>query len=230
MIMPYLSDIINNHKTQGKWKVHSGNKVIDQKTQGEWKIHLSMRINFMSSKDSDEIRTMRTVSNSIEIMIGNETSETIEENFKSLLQKYQEKIEESMRESEFVFDIVDLLYYKLQKVSLNRGRSYIDSSKWLRNKKATINLKKKDDKCFQYAVAVALNNEQIKINPERLSKIKPFTDQYNWKEINFPPDKKDWKKFEVNNKSIALNIVFVLCNTKEIRLAYKSKYNLKRKN
>ena len=56
----------------------------------------------MSSKDSDEIRTMRTVSNSIEIMIGNETSETIEENFKSLLQKYQEKIEESMRESEFV--------------------------------------------------------------------------------------------------------------------------------
>ena len=29
MIMPYLSDIINNHKTQGKWKVHSGNKVID---------------------------------------------------------------------------------------------------------------------------------------------------------------------------------------------------------
>ena len=38
MIRPYLRDIINDHKTQGNWKVHSGNTVIDYKTQGEWKI------------------------------------------------------------------------------------------------------------------------------------------------------------------------------------------------
>ena len=38
MIRPYLSDMINDHKTQEVWKVHSGNKVIDYKTQGEWKI------------------------------------------------------------------------------------------------------------------------------------------------------------------------------------------------
>ena len=56
MIRPYLSDIINDHKTEEKWKVHSGNTVIDYKTQGEQKIHLSMAINFMSSKESDEIR------------------------------------------------------------------------------------------------------------------------------------------------------------------------------
>ena len=41
---------------------------------------------------------------------------------------------------------------------------------------------------------------------------------------------KDWKKFELNNKSIALNILNVPYNTKEIRNAYKSKYNLERKN
>ena len=39
-IRPYLSAIINSHKTQGKWKAHSGNTVIDYKTQGEWKIQL----------------------------------------------------------------------------------------------------------------------------------------------------------------------------------------------
>ena len=38
MIRPYLRDIVNDHKTQGKWKVHSGNTVIDYKTQGEWEI------------------------------------------------------------------------------------------------------------------------------------------------------------------------------------------------
>ena len=45
-----------------------------------------------------------------EIFIGNETSEIIEELFKSLLQKYQEGLEVKMRWSEFVFDSVDLLY------------------------------------------------------------------------------------------------------------------------
>ena len=58
MIRPYLRDIINDHNTQGEWKVHSGNEVINYKTQGEWKIQLTMIINFTSSTDSDEIRTM----------------------------------------------------------------------------------------------------------------------------------------------------------------------------
>ena len=40
--------------------------------------------NFISSKDSDEIRTMPTKSNNIEIMIGNERDEIIEELFESL--------------------------------------------------------------------------------------------------------------------------------------------------
>ena len=71
MIRPYLSDIINDHKTQG-----------------EWKIQLIIAINFISSKDSNETRTMHTKSDNIEIVIGNEMDEIIEEHFKSLLQRY----------------------------------------------------------------------------------------------------------------------------------------------
>ena len=111
--------------------------------------------------------------------------------------------------------------------SLSRGGSYIDSPKWLKNKKATINPKNNDDKCFQYALTVALNYEQIKDHPERISNIKLFIDQYNWKEIDFPSHSKDWKKFELNNKSIALNILYVPHNTEKITHAYKSKYNLR---
>ena len=96
-----------------------------------------MVINFISSKDSDEIRTMRTKSNNIEIMMGNETDEIIEELFESLLQKYQEGLGQKMRGSEFVFGSIDLLHH-LHKTILNRDRSYIDSLKWLKNKKATI--------------------------------------------------------------------------------------------
>ena len=53
-----------------------------------------------------------------------------------------------------------------------------------------INLKNNDDKCFQYAITVALIHKQIKGHPERISNIKPFIDQYYWKEINFPANKK----------------------------------------
>ena len=58
------------------------------------------------------------------------------------LKKYQEGLEESMRGSELAYDSVEALYYNLNKVSLSRGGSYIDSPKWLKNKKVTINPKK----------------------------------------------------------------------------------------
>ena len=82
---------------------------------------------------------MHTKGNNVEIMMGSQTDEIIEELFKSLLQRYQEGLEESMRGSEFIFDSVDALYYDLNKISLSRGGSYIDSSEWLKNKKAIIN-------------------------------------------------------------------------------------------
>ena len=189
-----------------------------------------MTINFISSKDTDESHTMHKRSNIAEIMMGSETDEIIEDLFETFLQKYQEGLEESMRGSEFVYDSVDALYYNLNKVSLIRGGSYIDSPKWIQNKKATINPKNNNDNCFQYAVTVTSNYEKFKKDPQRISKIKPFIDQYNWKDIDFPSHSKDWKKCESNNKSTALNILHARHNTEKIRHAYKSKYNLNRKN
>ena len=134
-----------------------------------------MEINFISSKEhSDEARTMHAKSDIIEIIMGSETDEIIEELFKSLLQKNQEGLEESMKESEIIFDSVDVWYYDLNKIRLNRSGSYIASPKWLKNKKATINPKNTDDKCFQYDLA-----EQIKIHQEITSKIKPFVDPFD---------------------------------------------------
>ena len=78
-------------------------------------------------------------------------------------------------------------------------------------------------------MTVALNHQSIEKNTQRISKIKPFIDQHNWKEINFTSHRKDWKKL-INNKSIALNILYVTHNTEKTRLAYKSKYYLNREN
>ena len=95
-------------------------------------------------------------------MISDETDEITEKFFDSLKNKYQSNLQ-SMRGSEFTFDYVKLFYYKCHKINLNLGGSYIHSSAWIRNRKATINpINKKDKKCFQYAVTVALNYEEIK--------------------------------------------------------------------
>ena len=62
-------------------------------------------------------------------------------------------------------------------------------------KKATSNsINKKDNKCFQYAVTVALNHEEINKRSEKNDKIKSVINKYNWKEVNFPSEKDDWKK------------------------------------
>ena len=76
-----------------------------------------------------------------------------------------------MKRSDFVFDSVQLMYYTCHKVNFKRGVSYSDSPDWIKTKKATINPKNRDDKCFQYVATVALNYGKNKLNPERVSNI-----------------------------------------------------------
>ena len=170
---------------------------------------------------------MYTRSFNEEIMKGSHTDEVINLLFESFLKIYELNLQEKMKGLDFAFDGVNFFYYDFNKTSINRGGSYINSLQWLKNKKSTINPKNNDDKCFQYAVTLALNLNSIDNNPEGISKIKPFINKYNWKDIDFPAMSKDWKKFESNNE-IALNILYVPHNTKKINIAYKSKHNLTR--
>ena len=66
---------------------------------------------------------MHPEADNIEIMMSNEKDEIIEKRIASLLQEYQKELEEAMKGNEFFFDSADLLYYKLHKISLNRGGS-----------------------------------------------------------------------------------------------------------
>ena len=163
-------------------------------------------------------------------MIGANTNEIFKGLFNSILKRYQEGLEISMGESDFVFDYVESLKHIFYKVDIKRSGSYIETPEWIKNKKTTINPHNKDDKCFQYAVTIALNYDKIGKNHQIVSKVKPFINQYNWNEINFSSHANDWKKFELINKSIALNVLYVPEDEMTIRHAYKSKYNLKREN
>ena len=151
---------------------------------------------------------MHSKIDNIEILINDEVDEVIKELFDSLKSRYQNNLE-SIKGSEFVFEYVHLMYCKCHKTNPIRGVSYVDSPDRIKNKKATISsINKKDNNCFQYAVTVALNYEEIRKHSERTTKIKPFINKYKWEGINFPSEKDDWKKkLEKNNVTIALNVL-----------------------
>ena len=185
MIRPYLRDMIDNHKARG-----------------EWKIQLTMRIIFT---DANETREIHTKSDNITITIGIETEDAINEFFNTFRKRYQEGVRTKMKGSSFTFEHVDLLEHHLYKISLNRGSSYIESPDWIKSKGVTTKPKDtKDNNCFQYTITAALNYQNIDHHPERISKLKPFINNYNWKGIEFPSHSKDCRKFKCNNKTIAL--------------------------
>ena len=95
------------------------------------------------------------------------------------------------------------MYYKCHKVNFRHGGP---------------NPKNKDDKCFQYAVTVALNYEEIESHPEKVPNIKLFVNKYKWKGKNYPSKIYDWKTFEKNNLTTAVNILYI--KGKEICPAY----------
>ena len=108
------------------------------------------------------------------------------------MKRYQEGLETKMKWSSYIFERVDLLEYNLHKISLYRGSSHIESPEWLKKKGVAINPKNiKDDNCFQYAITAALNYQNIDSHPERISKLKPFINNYNWKDIEFQSRSKD---------------------------------------
>ena len=125
--------------------------------------------------------------------------------------------------SKFVFESVGLLSYHIHKTSLKRGNSYIKSSDWIANKKAIINRKNVDDRCFEYSIVVALRHNEIKTHLERIEgNHHLFSCDYNWCGIDFPAGIKEWKRFEKNNETTALNILQVPHDKVKITHAYKS--------
>ena len=200
-----------------------------------------MRVIFISMINVNKTQMMHSQSDNVTTMIGIETDYIIDELIDTFTKIYQEGLE-TMKGSSFNFDHIDLLEYDFHRVTLLRGSSYIESAEWLKNKGVTINPKNtRDNNCFQYALVNAINHQNIDNHPERISKIRPFVNNYDWKDIEFPAHSKDWRKFESNNKTIALNVLYVPYNkrqeyenentfdsTKYIRPAYISKLNKKR--
>ena len=95
---------------------------------------------------------------------------------------------------------------------------------WIASKKATINPKnQKDNECFKWSIIAGFN--YYKIKEKELKILLKFKSV----DIDFSSYQRYWENFEQENTLIGLNVLFLLYNSEEVKLAYKSIYN-KRKN
>ena len=120
--------------------------IIDLQSSDTWKILLTIAINFISSKDTKKERVMYSTSDNMKFTTYKDVNKVVNDIFESLCSKYQNNLETSMRGSNFIFDSVQLTYYKCHKINFKRGGSYIDSPDWIKNKEAIIDPKTEDDK------------------------------------------------------------------------------------
>ena len=157
---------------------------------------------------------------------GDNTDDIITKILESFLENYEREENILRNDSNHSFECVDLALAHFHGIKLKRGSSYIDSPKWILGKKAAINTKNlKDNNCFQYAIIAAVHHQNIGKNHHRITKLTPFINNYNWKDIDFPTGSKEYKRLERNNENIALNILAASRDKKEISITYKSDHS-----
>ena len=120
----------------------------------------------------------------------------------SMIEHMSQQIENpALRDSKFVFDRVMQMEISMHKLDLTRGSSYIPLPAWLSKKKAIINPKNLDMKCFKWAVIAALKWEEIDRDHQRVSKLRRY-DNFDWDGINFPVSACDIKRSNLEMKLV----------------------------
>ena len=114
----------------------------------------------------------------------------------------------ALRDSKFIFDRLLYIDINIHRLLLTRGSSYIPLPDWIARKKAIINPKNADNKCFKWAVIAGSRWEEIGKDPERISKLSRYETEFDWNEISYPVSTKNISKFEARNE-IGINLLAV---------------------
>ena len=125
----------------------------------------------------------------------------------SMINHMSQQVENpALRDSKFVFDRIIHTDISIHRLNLTRGSSYIPLPDWLAKKKAIINPKNLDEKCFKWSIIAALKWEEIDRDHQRVSKLRRYEGEFDWSVMSFPVSTKDINKFEVRN-IICVNVL-----------------------
>ena len=196
IITPQLTELINEKKNS---------------TQSEQKVQLIISAIFKHVMNPTKKRTFYVKSKNIEMRSGDNTDDIIIKLLESFLGNYEREENILRNGSDYVFDGINSTLAYFHTIELRRGSSYNPQNR-------------NGNCCFTYPIIAALHHQNISLDPQRITKLKPYISDYNWKDTDFAVGSKEYKIFERNNKDIALNILSVPHNKKEINI-YKSEHN-----
>ena len=131
----------------------------------------------------------------------------IESIVQSMINHMTQQVENpALRDSKFVFDSIMYTDISIHRLNLTRGSSYIPLPDWLSEKKAILNPKNLDMKCFKWSVIAALKWEEIDRDYQRVSKLRKYENEFDWSGMSFPVSTKDINKFKTRNR-IGINVL-----------------------
>ena len=174
-------------------------------TQSEQKVQLIISVIFKHVMDPTKKRTFYDKYKTIEMRSGENTDDIIIKLLESFLENYEREENILRNGSDSVFDGVNSTLAYFHTIELRRGSSYNPQNR-------------NGNCCFTYSIIAALHHQDISHDPQRITKLKPYISDYNWKDIDFAAGSKKYKIFERNNEDIALNILSVPHNKKEINI------------
>ena len=157
------------------------------------------------TRDDVEIVNLAFNSRMMTVYNLNDKNETVN----AMLEHMAQQVENpALRNSKFVFDRILHMDIDFHRLNLARGSSYIPLPDWLMKKKAIINPRNSDMECFNWAIIAAMKWEEVGNNPERISKLKRYEEEFDWNGLEFPVSFRDINKFERNNE-IGVNILAI---------------------
>ena len=186
-------------------------EIYQKKSQVDWKMKIIISETFSKPNDGGTFKTddLYIKSDSFTRTRDMSIKDLIKEIGESISRNHEEGIENHLVSSGLSHDCINRVYVKFIKINSPGGLSYIPTPEWLFNKKATVNpnnSKRGDNKCFHYALLIAIHHKELGKTPERVEKLTKCIDKYNknWHGIKYPPDLHDFKRFENKNKNISL--------------------------
>ena len=169
-------------------------KLFEETNINTRRLQLDIKVNTTNILNLDDKRSFTAKSTNIETTPSDDINEVTTRLIDSLKSNYDKQLLISREGSNFKFNNIVGLNIHIHQIDLKRGSSYVGTSEWIKNKKATVNLyNTKDGYCFAHAIVISLYHEQIGKNPQRIAKLKPCYQHVNWTNINFPAGLKEWK-------------------------------------
>ena len=162
------------------------------------KIHPNIKVSFhfkmkFSDGDDELVDPVSHSMKSIRILDKTQVRDVIDQSIpelKTFIEEFEGK------GSGLLFKYVETMYVNISKYQPYRGGSYIELDEYIKNKKCCLNIQNEDEKCLMYCVLYHINKDKIKKDPQRVTKYKPYLNQFDFSTIKFPTPIRDIPKVE----------------------------------